>query len=243
MIAKFDLYDFIANLIPGLTFLWCVQILAGLVGWRLPLGLAGGLAETLVLIAIGYVSGLLLQGFSQYVIQSLLLRLWDGFPSERWLLPDDTHFSTGYKHRLLELIKERFQIPTEPEIPRNCQANCKLQLRLKKNRELFYLCYNYVSETSHRPVIFNTHYGLFRSLLGMFSLLSLASLSGLVRALIVQPSQVVPFGVWTFLFVIAAWIAYARCKKRSEDFAQSVYDLFITTTTSMSNTKKANANT
>jgi len=227
MIGKFDLYDFVANLIPGLTFLWCVQMLAGLLGWQLPLSLTGGLAETSVLIAIGYVSGLLLQGFSQNVVQRILLQMWGGFPSERWLLPDDTHFSTGYKHRLLELIKERFKIPTEPEIPQGCQENCELQLRLMKNRELFYLCYHYVSETSHRPMIFNAHYGLFRLLLGMFSLLSLASLSGLVWALVVQHSQVVSFSIWTLLFVIAAWIAYVRCKKRSEDFAQSVYDSFI----------------
>ncbi len=64
MTSRFDLYDFIANLIPGVVFLWCVQTTGGLIGWTLPLDFAGGLTETSVLVALSYVTGLLLQGVS-----------------------------------------------------------------------------------------------------------------------------------------------------------------------------------
>lgn len=142
MIARFDLYDFVANLIPGLVFLWCLQVLAGLAGWSLPLDFTGGLAETSILVALGYVIGLLLQGLSQGFVERYILKpLWGGFPSERWLLPDDDHFTADYKNRLFELMQERFKITTELELPADCPAHRARELRLKKNRELFYLVY------------------------------------------------------------------------------------------------------
>ncbi|MCS7338689.1 MAG: hypothetical protein NZ739_10725 [Verrucomicrobiae bacterium] len=228
MIARFDLYDFGANLIPGLVFLWCVQMLAGLFGWTLPLDFTGGLAETSILIALGYITGLLLQGLSQGVVERHILKpLWGGFPSERWLLPDDNHFSADYKARLLALIRDRFGVATEPELPTDCPRNRARQLRLKKNRELFYLVYRAVGETSQRPLTFNAHYGLFRVLLTMFGVLALVSLAGFVWALCCQPTNRLAFSAWTIVFMGATLIAYFRCKKRGEDFAQSVFDLFM----------------
>lgn len=230
MIARFDLYDFVANLIPGLVFLWCVQTLAGLFGWTLPLDFTGGLAETSILIALGYVTGLLLQGLSQGLIEQHILKpLWGGFPSERWLLPDDNHFSAAFKDGLLALIRERFGVATDPELPPDCSPDCARALRLKKNRELFYLVYNAVGDTSPRPSTFNAHYALFRVLLTMFGLLALVSLAGFAWALCCWPDARLPFGMWSMIFVAATFIAYFRCKKRSEDFGQSVYALFMAT--------------
>jgi len=121
MIPRFDLYDFIADLIPGLVFLWCVQVLVGPVGWPLPLDFAGGLAETSILVALGYITGLLLQGVSQELVEKrILIPLWKGFPSERWLLPDDDHFSADYKQRMESLIVKRFKVATKPHLPADC---------------------------------------------------------------------------------------------------------------------------
>nr|BAL57361.1 hypothetical protein HGMM_F50B12C08 [uncultured Acetothermia bacterium]BAL58877.1 hypothetical protein HGMM_OP3C032 [Candidatus Acetothermum autotrophicum] len=233
MIARFDLYDFIANLIPGLVFLWCVQMLAGLFGWTLPLDFTGGLAETSILIAIGYATGLLLQGLSQGLVERRILKpLWRGFPSERWLLPDDDHFSPDYKARLLKEIRERFKVATEPDLPPGCPPERERELRLKKNRELFYLVYHAIGETSPRPLTLNAHYGLFRVLLTMFGLLTVFSFAELGWAWCCRRAQWPPLALWTIVFVAAAWIAYCRCKKRGEDFAQSVYDLFMAGATS-----------
>src|SRR6266540_3427963 len=108
MIAKFNLYDFIANLIPGLVFLWCVGLLAALASWRLPLDFAGGLAETSILVALGYVVGLMLQAVSERVVQrKILLPAWGGFPSARWLLPEDTHFSTSVTTTWITSARDR----------------------------------------------------------------------------------------------------------------------------------------
>jgi hypothetical protein len=228
MIARFDLYDFAANLIPGLVFLWCVQVLAGLFGWTLRLEFTGGLAETSVLIAQGYITGLLLQGLSEGLVERCILKpLWGGFPSERWLLPDDCYFSAAYKTRLLELIRERFRVATEPEIPPDCPPERARSLRLKKNRELFYLIYHHVGETSPRPLTFNAQYGLFRVLLTMSALLAVFALAGMGWSFCCRPDRLAAFALWTIVLLAATLIAYFRAKKRSEDFAQSVFDLFM----------------
>jgi hypothetical protein len=78
-----------------------------------------------------------------------------------------------------------------------------------------------------RRLTFNAHYGLFRCLLAMFALLAVLSLAGLLWALLLRGSQAAAFGIWTGFFVVSSVIAHARCKKRGDDFAQSVYDLFI----------------
>ena len=87
MISKFSLYDFIAAVVPGIFFLWALGALVQIRALQLAVPLVGGIAETSVLIVVGYVVGLLLQGVSQYVTEHALLSWWGGFPSARWLLP------------------------------------------------------------------------------------------------------------------------------------------------------------
>lgn len=228
MTAKFNLYDFIASLIPGLVFLWTVEQLAKLGGWSSPFPSSGQLPETSMLVALGYVTGLMLQAVSERVTEKqVLFRIWGGFPSARWLLPDDPKFSASYKTRVLELIAERFKVKTEPDIPEHSHPAKKRELRLKKNQELFYLCYNAVDNLSPRPQIFNAQYGLFRCLLTMFALLACASLFLAVWKWSKLPDK---RGLLVFLppfFAGLAWLSYQRCTKRGEDFAKSIYDLFI----------------
>ncbi|MCX8092352.1 MAG: hypothetical protein N3I86_15690, partial [Verrucomicrobiae bacterium] len=78
-----------------------------------------------------------------------------------------------------------------------------------------------------RPLTFNAHYGLFRVLLTMFGVLALVSLAGFGWALSCRPAHWLAFSAWAGVFVAGTFIAYYRCKKRGQDFAQSVYDLFI----------------
>jgi hypothetical protein len=158
------------------------------------------------------------------------------------LLPDDDHFCADYKKRLLTLIAERFKVGPEADLPADCPPARARELRLKKNRELFNLCYHDVGNTSPRPLTFNAHYGLFRCLLTMFALLAVLSLAGLLWALLVRPGAASAFGWWTALFVVSSVIAYARCKKRSEDFAQSVFDLFMADATNKPPTDKQPSN-
>lgn len=228
MIAKFNLYDFIASLIPGLVFLWILEQLATLAGLRSPFPTSGQLAETSMLVALGYVTGLMLQAISERLTEKqVLFRIWGCFPSARWLLPEDPTFSASYKARVFDLIAERFKVETEPDIPEGCSPDKQRQLRLRKNQELFYLCYNAVDNLNPRPQIFNAQYGLFRCLLTLFALQVLTSVALAVWKWNALPQK---HSVLLFLplcFSALTWLSYLRCTKRGEDFAKAVFDLFV----------------
>lgn len=228
MIAKFNFYDFIANLVPGLTFLWALERLGKLVGWDSPFPMSGQLAETSILVVLTYVAGIMLQAIAERITEKkILFRLWEGFPSARWLLPGNTRFSPAFKQRILDLIAERFKIVTAPDLPQGCTAVEERQLRLEKNQELFYLCYNYVDNLSPRPQIFNAQYGIFRCLLTTFALLCAMSILLGIWNYAFESASPRPFVVWAAIFAVLTWLAYVRCHKRAEDFAKAIYDLFI----------------
>lgn len=214
MISKFGFYDFIASLIPGILFLWCVKILSGLK--EIPV--AGGLAETSVLVVLGYVTGLILQGIGQGVTEKILLNIWGGFPSARWLLSDDNKLSKEYKNKIKKIVEEKYSINSRSEAPKEEQ--------LKINQEIFYLCYNAVDKEklSDRPQIFNAHYGIFRCLLTTFIMLLLIEISLFISC---EPQKMSIVCYVMIFSTVGAVVSYFRMKKRGEDFAKSIYDLFL----------------
>lgn len=214
MISRFSLYDFIAVVIPGILFLWGVSFISG----SIDIPFTGGLAETSVLVALGYVTGLILQGISQGLTEKILLKAWGGFPSARWLLPDDNKFSNEYKSKIKQIVKDKYSVKADDGLSKEKQ--------LKKNQEIFYLCYNAVDKEklSDRPQIFNAHYGLFRCLLTTLTLLFLFDMGVLLLAESQKKSVI--FGALGFT-IIGAVVSYYRTKKRGEDFAKSIYDLFL----------------
>ena len=218
MTTRFSLYDFIAVLIPGFLFIWAVSSFSDLVGISINISLAGGLAETSVLIALAYVTGLLLQGISQGITEKILTRIWGGFPSARWLLQEDNTLSRSYKENIFQLVQNKFKMPVE--------SGQSMDERMKKNQEIFYLCYNAVDKAkmSERPQLFNAQYGLFRCLLTSFCLLLLLGILILITTKLNAGGKA--FALLSFSFV-GAVISYFRAKKRGEDFAKSIYDLFI----------------
>ena len=214
MTSKFSLYDFIAAIVPGILFLWVISLFSRSIN----IPLTGGLAETSVLVALGYVTGLILQGISQGVTERILLKVWGGFPSARWLLPDDNKLSKEYKSKIKQIVEDKYSLKSDDKKPKEEQ--------LKRNQEIFYLCYNAVDKEklSDRPQIFNAHYGLFRCLLTTFTLLFIIELGFLLSGKPQKKSLVC--GVLIFS-IIGAVVSYFRTKKRGEDFVKSIYDLFL----------------
>jgi hypothetical protein len=223
MIARFSLYDFIAVVMPGVFFLWALSAFLG-VPVASGLGpVSGDLAETSVLIVVGYVVGLLLQGLSQRFTEAALLRSWGGFPSARWLLPGDTRFTPAYRKELAEALLSRFAITLREE---SVEATGRSDA-MKRNQEIFYRCYRSVEATSALPETFNAQYGLFRILLTTFFLLGASAAARMAYAFFLGHSLDLRFGSLLSLCVVGALISYWRVAKRAEDFAKSVYDLFL----------------
>jgi hypothetical protein len=186
--------------------------------------LSGGITDTSVLIVVGYVTGLLLQGVSQLITEKILLWWWGGFPSARWLLPNDRRFTTDFKTELAAALLGKFNISLELDPAKLGSKDAAL----KRNQEIFYRCYRAVEKLSDLPQTFNAQYGLFRSLLTTFALLALVSvwrLWSFYRSGLGSDAEIV-LALGFVLF--GTIISYYRTMKRGEDFARAVYDVFIT---------------
>jgi len=218
MLTRFGLYDFIAAVIPGLLFIWAILLFSDALNLSFKIPLTGELAETSILIALSYIVGILMQGISQGITEKLLLYFWKGFPSARWLFAGDTYFSDEYKSRIKKIVEGKYGI--------NIGGNLSYEKQLKNNQEIFYLCYNAVvkENLNERPQIFNTHYGLSRCLLTSFSILFIICLFILFLG---NPGNKASILYLSIFFLIGTIVSYFRTKKRGEDFARSVYDLFL----------------
>src|SRR5206468_6351178 len=111
MIGKFNVYDFLADLLPGLLVLWCLEQILTARGVAIPIGFHGDLADTSMLLLFGFVTGLFLQRLGERCTDPILRAIWRGLPSGRWLLPDDTEYSL--KNRVIELTTKYFGVTVE----------------------------------------------------------------------------------------------------------------------------------
>lgn len=106
MADKSSLYDVIAVLIPGRFLLWARPRFSGVGAEGIPS--AGGVGETVELIVVGDLTGLLRQGISQRLLKPPLLWWRGGLPSARWLLPDDERLSAEHEQDLAKCTERRF---------------------------------------------------------------------------------------------------------------------------------------
>lgn len=232
MLPKFGLYDFLANLIPGLAFLWALSWLAQFFGHTPIIPISGSIGDASVLIAWAYIVGLLIQGVAQGVVERIVLASSGGFPSARWLIDGGEGFTEEHRRQLKEAIHEYFAEPVEATIPKGVDKKTARKASLRKYQELFYLCHSLVDQKklSDRPLDFNAHYGLFRALLTFSLTLLIVYGSALLWKWdeIAQRNSLGLFECILFFLVLASVISYFRMKKRGEDFAKSIYDLFYT---------------
>jgi hypothetical protein len=241
MLARFGLYDFFANIIPGVFFLWALGTVIGVRELREALPLTGGLAETSVIIVIGYLTGLLLQGVSQATTERALKWWWDGFASERWLLAEDDRLTVEYKTQLARAVERRFGLVLDVSPPPDANLPAR-KARMKRAQEIFYRCYRSVEKASDQPQTFNAQYGLFRGLLTTFSLLALISCGLAVQRMWAARSFVLsPHLVFAAAALVGAIISYQRTKKRGEDFTKAVLDVFLVTSSGTSMDSQASA--
>jgi hypothetical protein len=229
MLARFGLYDFFANIIPGIFFLWALGTVIGIRELREALPLTGGLAETSVIVVIGYLTGLLLQGLSQATTERALKWWWGGFPSERWLLAEDDRLTVEYKAQLGRSVERRFGLVLDVSPPPDTDPAGR-KARMKLAHEIFYRCYRSIEKASDHPQTFNAQYGLFRGLLTTFVLLALISSGFALQRMWVSRGFVLSSHlVFAAAALVGAIISYQRTTKRGEDFTKAVLDVFLVT--------------
>ncbi|MGA2480368.1 MAG: hypothetical protein ABSG63_16585 [Spirochaetia bacterium] len=242
MLQKFGLYEFLANLIPGLAFISALSWLAEFFGHKPVLPITGTVGEASALVAWAYIVGLLLQGIAEGLVEKFVLAATGGYPSWQWMIEGGKGFTPEHRTKLKDAIRDYFGETVEPTIPSDATQQQVLDAQRHKYQELFYLCLNLVEQKklSDRPLSFNTHYGLFRGLL-TFTLMLLPVFGW---ALIFHWSEIAQRNVVGFfqlillLLLVAATVSYFRMIKRGEDFAKSIYDLFYSFYRQEASTKK-----
>src|SRR2546428_1612782 len=142
MLQKFGLYDFLANLIPGLAFLWALSWLGQFFGHTPIIPISESIGDASVLIAWAFIVGLLIQGVAQGVVERIVLAVAGGFPSSRWLFDGGKGFTEEHRRQLKGAIRDYFAEPLEPEIPKDAHEKTAKKLRLRRYQEVVYLCYN-----------------------------------------------------------------------------------------------------
>jgi len=215
-----SLYDFLGYLIPGMLTAWVGQVLMVDV-FRLPLGLQFGRTETET--AFFVVAAFVIGHFVQVVAQRLepialnpRVRSGKGwvrlFPSQRFRLESDQHFSTEFKAAFEQKASRVFRIPVG-------------------SREAFDLAYTYVITRGygHHTEVFNAIYGMSRGLIVATLLGAGVYLTQAIDAVTVHEDTDIAreAAILAALLALGSALAFVRARRFSRRFADSVYRAFI----------------
>lgn len=216
MSDKFNFYDFIAVLIPGLFFLISLKILIGFSSIDFYVTSSLELMNSFALIVFGYVFGVLLQGISQGITQKLLSLLWGGLPSEKWLLDSESKLTSDYKNQLWNKINLTFH--------RDKPIGELLQIK-KVNNEIFYLIYRHIEKQkiTEKHQIFNAQFSFFRCLLTAFVFLLVVSIYQILCSWSFDFKNL-SFLIFSFIGIV---VSYSGALRRGEDFVKCILDSFI----------------
>ena len=102
---KFNYYDFIANIIPGIIFFWLLSM-AGVSF----LQASNGFEETLIFIVLSYVTGLIIQFLAKNIIERIAKFLfWDNrFYSEICLLKGSGRIHEDIRNNVIQISENIF---------------------------------------------------------------------------------------------------------------------------------------
>lgn len=190
MINKFTYYDIISNLLPGLVFVWALPILGPIDKNALPLLLTGNtIVDPILLVAICYVIGQILQFFSRYSIEPLLKMLyWKGnFFSDIFLIPCFKQCSQielsrfiSYAETKLGFSQDDIAILFDEDISSD---NKKMQKAIELSKAIYRAIDaktidSLIAQKAHMQ---NAFYALFRNLTGLFLILAILDLVAIIE--------------------------------------------------------------
>jgi hypothetical protein len=182
---KFSYYDTLSNLIPGLVFLWALSILGPFNTNGLSLILTGNvIVDPILLLAIAYLTGHLLQFLSKYSIEILIKKLfwnWHYF-SEIFLISAFEKCSKIELDRYLSFAESELKISNENlDILRDPQVmNDKKKMRSATT--LSHTIYRFVDAKSsdtakgQKAQLQNIFHSFFRNLAMLFLILGVLDL-------------------------------------------------------------------
>ncbi|MBA7496660.1 hypothetical protein ES702_07269 [subsurface metagenome] len=205
---QYNFYEFLSYILPGCTLLGVITYsLSKLnVGISQYLGLLTSWWGIFTFVAIAFAIGHLLQGISNPVETIIYKLKWKGYPSEKLLREDDSHFSREYKELLLRKISGVFKLSEKA-----------------RPQELFYSCYLFLIQkgVGRRIERFLAMHGFYRGMMVA------CGISTVLFFVLFLGRKEIHWVIATIVFLFCAIIFYRRFLRFSIRFADAVYREFF----------------
>lgn len=226
---KFSYYDTLSNLIPGLVFLWALSVLGPFSTNGLTLILTGNaIVDSLLLLAIAYVTGHLLQFLSKYSIEILIKKMfWNGYYfSEIFLIAVYKKCSEIEFYRYLSFAENDLKIPKEKlEILGDPQV-IHDEKKMKTATTLSHAIYRIIdakssdTEKGQKAQIQNIFYSFFRNLAILFLILGILDI--LAFSFQVTDVNMKMVAITVLNFVLTGIFLY-QAKQRGEYYIKGLF--------------------
>lgn len=225
---KLSYYDTVANLLPGLVLIWALPILGPVSADMVKSTLTGsGIADAVIILAVSYVAGHLLQFVSRYSIEPTIKRVfWNGeFFSDIFLVRVFGRCSTVERTHYLAEAKKKLTYTDAALAPLDDPDAGKKGDKRTKALEVSRAIYRAVdAKTQDASVALkahtqNTFYSVFRNLSALFLLLAIADslvALDLVRGIGRGWSVVVVDAVLALVFLV-------RARQRGEQYIRGLF--------------------
>ncbi len=226
---KLTYYDTLANLLPGVVFLWAISVLGPVAGDKVPLLLTSNtIIDSILFVALGYVAGHLIQFLSRYSVEPFIKwAFWKGyFFSDIYLVGAFKKCSEVELRRYTAFAEAKLGFSTSDlsvlQDPDALSDDSKRRKSLEVSRAIYRAVDAKTQDTSlalkaHSQ---NTFYSLFRNLSAVFLLLGVANLSVLLFK-VVSPSYMI--FVATIFDMLAALAFMIRARQRGELYVKGLF--------------------
>ncbi|SRR6266404_1560060 len=225
---KFSYYDTLANLVPGLVLIWALPILGPVAADTAKATLTGSdIADALIVLAVSYVAGHVLQVLSRYSVEPIIKRLfWKGeFFSDIFLVKAFGRCSAVERSHYLNEAKKKLAYTDASLLPLDDPDAAKKGDKRSAALEVSRAIYRAIDAKTQDASLAlkahtqNTFYSVFRNLSALCLLLTiLNSLVALDLMHGVRRSWVV-VGLDAVLFVVFL----ARARQRGEMYVKGLF--------------------
>jgi len=226
---KLSYYDTLSNLVPGIVFLWALPVVGPFPKAVTSLILTGNtVVDSIILLALSYVVGHVLQFLSKYSIEPAIKRIfWEGnFFSEIYLIKAFDKCSkvehqrhTAFAHEKLNFTQEDISLLDDSEVKSD-------EDKLKKALKLSNAIYRTIDAKTmdagiaQKAHLQNTFYSFFRNLALLTLILALSDFAALIFGFSQQAPKMAFFGLLCLGLMI---VFIVRAKERGEAYIKGLF--------------------
>jgi hypothetical protein len=226
---NFSYYDTLSDLIPGIIFLWALSVLGPFSTNGLSLILTGNaIVDPILLLAIAYLTGHLLQFLSKYSIEPIIKRLfWNGyFFSEIFLIAvykkcNETELNRylTFAENELKIEREEISLLRDPSILSHEE---KRKIASGISNTIYRIIDARSSDTSkgQKAQLQNIFYSFFRNFTMVFMIFGLLDL----LSLLLHPMDITlkMVGITLLNFILTSIFLY-QAKQRGESYIKGLF--------------------